>query len=77
MRIILNGLRILFLACCLLLQLTTVVWAQNKMTKIKDGTIGGTSTEPFDGAILELESKAKGFTTADDNGGKRCHTERT
>ncbi|QBQ42053.1 hypothetical protein E2P86_13205 [Sphingobacterium psychroaquaticum] len=61
MRIILNGLRILFLACCLLLQLTTVVWAQNKMTKIKDGTIGGTSTEPFDGAILELESKAKGF----------------
>lgn len=34
---------------------------QQKMTKIKDGTISGTSAEPFDGAVLELETNNKGF----------------
>lgn len=35
--------------------------AQNHMTKIKDGTMSGTSATPNSGVILELESANKGF----------------
>lgn len=35
--------------------------AQTSMTKIKDGTVLGTTAEPNLGAILELESESKGF----------------
>lgn len=37
--------------------------AQTNMTKIKDGTISGTTAVPSLGAILELESANKGFLT--------------
>lgn len=37
--------------------------AQTNMTKIKDGTISGTTAVPSLGAILELESVNKGFLT--------------
>lgn len=37
--------------------------AQTNMTKIKDGTISGTTAVPNLGAILELESVNKGFLT--------------
>lgn len=37
--------------------------AQNNMTKIKDGTISGTSAVPNLGVVLELESVNKGFLT--------------
>lgn len=36
-------------------------FAQTHMTKIKDGTLSGTSTTPNPGAVLELESVNKGF----------------
>lgn len=38
-------------------------FAQTHMTKIKDGTLSGTSTTPSLGAVLELESANKGFLT--------------
>lgn len=37
--------------------------AQTNMTKIKDGTMSGTSATPNPGVILELESANKGFLT--------------
>ncbi|WP_430615340.1 hypothetical protein [Flavobacterium sp. JP2137] len=38
-------------------------FAQANMTKIKDGTVSGSSTTPVLGAVLELESTNKGFLT--------------
>ncbi|QBQ42055.1 hypothetical protein E2P86_13215 [Sphingobacterium psychroaquaticum] len=45
----------------LLFLVTGDVDAQQRMTKIKDGTVSGTSTEPFEGSVLELETNNKGF----------------
>lgn len=44
---------------------------QTNMTKIKDGTISGTTSTPVLGAVLELESSNKGFLTPRLTAGQR------
>ncbi|MDM1409005.1 hypothetical protein [Myroides sp. DF42-4-2] len=57
-----RGKVILSLLFLLLIGISSSV-AQTNMTKIKDGTLSGTTTTPGLGVILELESVNKGFLT--------------
>ncbi|MDR0195471.1 MAG: hypothetical protein LBI73_10140 [Myroides sp.] len=51
----------MFLIMIALLMNVTLSFAQNDMTKIKDGSVGGSATTAAPFSILELESSTKGF----------------